>query len=75
MKLAIGDTISCVKGIKDAHDDHSSYDITERKMITALTVLAVLIASMFLATMGAAISAMHREQVEATETARSRTKR
>ena len=40
-------------------------------MVTALTILAVLIASMFLATMGAAMLAMHREQVEATERARS----
>lgn len=43
-------------------------------MVTALTVLAVLIASMFLATMGAAMLAMHREQVEATEKARRRIK-
>lgn len=44
-------------------------------MITALTALAVLIAAMFLATMGAAISAMHREQAEVKETARRRIKR
>ena len=44
-------------------------------MITALTVLAVLIAGMFLATMSAAISAMHREKAEATIAARKRTRR
>ncbi|MEM6463375.1 MAG: hypothetical protein AAF724_15820 [Pseudomonadota bacterium] len=44
-------------------------------MITALTALAVLIAAMFLATMGAAISAMQRERAEAEATARSRTRR
>jgi flagellar basal body-associated protein FliL len=47
----------------------------ETMMITALTILAVLIASMFLATMGAAMLAMQREQAEATESARTRTKR
>lgn len=44
-------------------------------MITALTALAVLIAAMFMATMGAAISAMRRERAEATQAARHRTKR
>ncbi len=43
-------------------------------MITALTILAVLIASMFLATMGAAMLAMNREQAEATEKARARSR-
>ncbi len=43
-------------------------------MITALTILAVLIASMFLATMGAAMLAMRREEIEATEKARTRTR-
>lgn len=42
-------------------------------MITALSILAVLIASMFLATMGAAMFAMQREQAEATQRARART--
>ncbi len=43
-------------------------------MITALSLLAVLIASMFLATMGAAMKAMREEQSEATATARHRIK-
>ena len=44
-------------------------------MISALTLLADLIASMFLATLGAAMAAMRQEQRQATAIARSRMKR